>query len=312
VTGTPPLWISDEVAAAIAAGRAVVALESSLIAQGLPVPHNLETASAAEQVVRVEGAVPATVAIDAGRLLVGAPAAVLERLADPSSGAAKAASRDLGPLLAAGRLASTTVSATMRIAAMAGIRLFATGGIGGVHPGAATSFDVSGDIDELASTAVAVVSSGAKSILDLSATLELLETRRVPVIGLGVDELPAFYSASSGLPVPHRVDTPTEAAALIALHLALPGSGGILIVQPPPADLAIPPDEVDAWIKAATAEASSREIRGGAVTPFVLGRVAELSGGRTLRTNIGLIINNARTAARIAVALAMPGVPTTV
>jgi pseudouridine-5'-phosphate glycosidase len=312
VTGTPPLWISDEVAAAIAAGRAVVALESSLIAQGLPVPHNLETASAAEQAVRAEGAVPATVAIDAGRLLVGAPATVLERLADPSSGAAKAASRDLGPLLAAGRLASTTVSATMRGAAMAGIRLFATGGIGGVHRGAATSFDVSSDIDELASTAVAVVSSGAKSILDLPATLELLETRRVPVIGFGVDELPAFYSASSGLPLPHRVDTPAEAAALIALHLALSGSGGILIVQPPPADLAIPPDEVDAWIKAATAEASSREIRGGAVTPFVLGRVAELSGGRTLRTNIGLIINNARTAARIAVALAMPGVPTTV
>jgi pseudouridine-5'-phosphate glycosidase len=310
VTGQPPLWISDEVGAALAAGRAVVALESSLIAQGLPVPHNLETASAAEGAVRAEGAVPATVAIDGGQLLVGAPLSVLERLADPASGAAKAASRDLAPLLAAGRLASTTVSATMRIAAMAGIRIFATGGIGGVHRGAAASFDVSSDIDELAATGVAVVCSGAKSILDLAATLELLETRRVPVIGLGVDELPAFYSTSSGLPVPHRVDTPAAAAALIALHLALPGSGGILIVQPPPADLAIPPGDVAAWIEAATAEATGHGIRGGAVTPFVLGRVAQLSDGRTLRTNIGLIVGNARMAARIAVALANPAPPT--
>jgi pseudouridine-5'-phosphate glycosidase len=306
VTASQPLWLSDEVADALAAGRPVVALESSLIAQGLPVPHNLETARAAELAVRDEGAVPATVAVDAGRLLVGAPPALLERLADPSSGAAKAASRDLAPLLASGRLASTTVSATMRIAAMAGIRLFATGGIGGVHRGAATSFDVSSDIDELAATPVAVVSSGAKSILDMAATLELLETRRVPVIGIGTDELPAFYSVSSGLPVPHRVDTPTQAASLIGLHLALPGSGGLLFVQPPPADLAIPLEEVDGWIEAAVAEAEGREIRGGAVTPFVLGRVAELSGGRTLRTNIGLILNNARMAARIAVALSDP------
>ncbi|MGZ8562804.1 MAG: pseudouridine-5'-phosphate glycosidase [Candidatus Limnocylindria bacterium] len=306
MTDKPPLWISDEVAAALAAGRAVVALESSLIAQGLPAPHNLKTAAAAEGAVREEGAVPATVAVDAGRLLVGAPTDVLERLADPTSGAAKAASRDLGPLLAARRLASTTVSATMRIAAMAGIRLFATGGIGGVHRGVATSFDVSGDIDELAATAVAVVSSGAKSILDLAATLELLETRRVPVIGLGVDTLPAFYSTSSGLPVPHRVDTAAEAAALISVQLVIPGAGGILFVQPPPPDLAIPSDEVDAWIEVATAEAGSRGIRGGAVTPFVLGRVADLSDGRTMRTNIGLIINNARMAARIAVALASP------
>lgn len=312
MSSASPLWVSDEVAAALAGGRAVVALESSLIAQGLPAPHNLETAAAAEQAVREEGAVPATVAVDAGRLLVGAPSAVLERLADPSSGAAKAASRDLAPLLASGWLASTTVSATLRIAAMAGIRLLATGGIGGVHRGAATSFDVSGDIDELAATAVAVVSSGAKSILDLPATLELLETRRVTVIGLGTDTFPAFYSPSSGLPVPHRVDTPWDAAAVIRVHLAIPGSGGILFVQPPPADLAIVAGEVDAWIEAATAEAGTRGIRGGAVTPFVLGRVAELSGGRTLRTNIGLILGNARMAARIAVALANPQVTASV
>jgi pseudouridine-5'-phosphate glycosidase len=307
--GTQALWIGDEVAAAIAAGQAVVALESSLIAQGLPVPRNLETAAAAEQAVRDEGAVPATMAVDAGLLLVGATPAVLERLGDPRGGAAKAASRDLGPLLAAGRLASTTVSASMRIAAMAHIRLLATGGIGGVHRGAATSFDVSSDIDELAATSVAVVSSGAKSILDLAATLELLETRRVPVIGLAVDELPAFYSERSGLRLPHRVETPSEAASVIATHFALPGSGGILIVQPPPADVAIPREEVAGWIEAAISAATEHGIQGGAVTPFVLARVADLSGGRTLETNIGLIINNARTAARIAVALARQGSP---
>ncbi len=295
--------MSEEVTAAIASGDAVVALESSLIAQGLPVPHNLETAAAAEAAVRGEGAVPATVAIDRSRLLVGAPQDVLERLADPARGAAKAASRDLAPLLASGRLASTTVSATIRIAAMAGIRLFATGGIGGVHRGAAVSFDVSSDIDELAATGVAVVCSGAKSILDLPATLELLETRRVPVVGYGVDEVPAFYSAASGLLLPHRVDAPDEAAAMLRLHFGLPGSAGILIVQPPPADLAIPPDEVGAWIEAATAAAEEHGIRGGEVTPFVLARVADLSGGRTLRTNIGLIVDNAGLAARIAVAL---------
>jgi pseudouridylate synthase len=298
------LWISDEVAGAISAGGAVVALESSLIAQGLPAPHNLETAVAAEQAVREAGAVPATTAIDDGRLLVGASAALLERLADPESRIAKAASRDLGPLLAVGLLASTTVSAAMRIAAMAGIRIVATGGIGGVHRGASTTFDISSDIDELAATRVAVVCGGAKSILDLSATMELLETRRVPVIGLGVDELPAFYSTTSGLPLDHRVDTPTQAASVIEQHFAIDGSNGILLVQPPPADLAIPPDEVAAWIESATLEAANEGVRGGAVTPFVLGRVAHLSDGRALRTNIGLIVSNARMAARIAVALA--------
>jgi pseudouridine-5'-phosphate glycosidase len=281
-----------------------VALESSLIAQGLPAPHNLDAAAAAEQAVREEGAIPATTAIDDGRLLVGPPTALLERLADPESRVAKAASRDLGPLLAVGLLASTTVSATMRIAAMAGIRILATGGIGGVHRGASTTYDISSDIDELAATRVAVVCSGAKSILDLAATVELLETRRVPIIGLGVDELPAFYSTTSGLPLAHRVDTPAQAASVIALHLDVEGSNGILLVQPPPADLAIPPNEVAGWIESASLEATNEGVRGGAVTPFVLGRVAELSQGRTLRTNIGLIVSNARMAARIAVALA--------
>jgi pseudouridine-5'-phosphate glycosidase len=298
------LRLSDEVAAALAEGRPVVALESSLIAQGLPVPDNLATARAAETAVREAGAIPATAAVADGELLLGAPPGVLERLADPDAHAAKAASRDLGPLLAARRLASTTVSATMRIAHAAGVRVFATGGIGGVHRGAAISYDVSSDIDELAATPVAVVCSGAKSILDLSATLELLETRRVPVVGLGVDELPAFYATSSGLPVPHRVDGPGEAAAAIAAHFSIPGAAGMLLVQPPPADLAIPADEIEGWIAEALRAAEDAEIAGGGVTPFVLTHVARASEGRALRANIGLIVANARTAGAIAVELA--------
>jgi pseudouridine-5'-phosphate glycosidase len=296
------LEVSAEVGEAIAGRRPVVALESSLIAQGLPAPHNLETALAAEAVVREEGAVPATTAIDGGRLLLGAPGAVLERLADAATKPAKGASRDLGPLLATGGLASTTVSATMRIAAMGNVHVMATGGIGGVHRGAATSFDVSSDIDELAATPVAVVCSGAKSILDLPATLELLETRRVPVIGLGTDELPAFHATSSGLPLPHRAETPEDAAEVLARHFALPGSGGVLFVQPPPAALAIPAAEMERWIDEATTASAAKGISGARVTPWILARVAELSGGRALRANIGLIVNNARMAARIAVA----------
>jgi pseudouridine-5'-phosphate glycosidase len=300
----PSLRLADEVAAALASGGAVVALESSLIAQGLPAPHNLETARAAEAAVREAGAVPATAALANGELLLGAPPEVLERLADPASDIAKAASRDLGPLLAAGRLASTTVSATMRIARMAGVSVFATGGIGGVHRGAASSFDISSDIDELADTPVAVVSCGVKSILDLSATMELLETRRVPVVGIGVSELPAFYATSSGLPLSHRVETPAEAAAAIEAHLALPGAGGMLLVQPPPAELAIDPDEIESWIAEALRAAADAAASGGAVTPFVLAHVARVSGGRALRANIGLIVANARTAGSVAVALA--------
>lgn len=304
MTGTHDLLrLGDEVAEAISDGRPVVALESSLLAQGLPVPDNLQTALAAERAVREAGAVPATAAVDGGWLVLGADQALLERLADRASAPAKAASRDLGPLLAAGRIASTTVSATMRIAHLAGVRIFATGGIGGVHRGAGATFDVSSDIDELAATPVAVVSSGAKSILDLPATLELLETRRVPVIGLGVDHLPAFYAASSGLPVPHRVENIADAASAIAAHLSLSGAGGLLLVQPPPLELALEADEVERWIDEATRAASERGLRGGAVTPFILARIAAESGGRSLATNIGLIVNNARIAGGIAVAL---------
>jgi pseudouridylate synthase len=300
----PRLALSAEVTAALRDGTPIVALESSLIAQGLPAPHNLETARAAEAAVRDAGAIPATTAVDAGRLLLGAPPTVLERLADPDQHPAKGGARDLGPLLAEGRLASTTVSATMRIAHIAGVSVFATGGIGGVHRGAGTTFDVSSDIDELASTPVAVVCSGAKSILDLPATLELLETRRVPVVGIGTDQLPAFYAISSGLTVPHRADDAAAAAAAFDAHRSLPGAGGMLLVQPPPRDVALPADEVDGWVRDALAEAERRGIRGGAVTPFVLAQLATASGGRTLRANIGLIINNARMAAEIAVALA--------
>lgn len=300
----PRLRLGEEVRAALEAEAPVVALESSLIAQGLPAPHNLETAIAAEAAVRAGGAIPATAAVEAGFLLLGAPSATLERLADPASAAAKAGARDLGPLLASGRLASTTVSATMRIAHMAGVRIFATGGLGGVHRGAATTFDVSSDIDELASTPVAVLCSGAKSMLDLPATLELLESRRVPVIGLGVDRLPAFYATDSGLALPHRVDGSVEAARAVEAHLRLPGAGGVVLVQPPPADLAIDPAELDGWVAEALEAAARDGVRGGAVTPYVLRRLASASGGRTLRTNIGLIVNNARTAAEVAVALA--------
>jgi pseudouridine-5'-phosphate glycosidase len=192
----------------------------------------------------------------------------------------------------------------MRVAHMAGIRCFATGGIGGVHRGAATTHDVSSDIDELSATPVAVVCSGAKSILDLPATFELLETRRVPVVGMGTNDFPAFYSASSGLKVAHSVPDTDAAAAVVASHLAIPGSGGILLVQPPPAELAIAAEEVERWIGEALADADAAGVRGGAVTPLLLGHLGRLSGGRTLEVNIGLIVNNARTAARLAVALA--------
>ena len=309
---SPYLLIADEVRAALEGGPAVVALESSLIAQGLPAPHNLETALAAEAAVRESGAVPATTALDGGRLVVGADRPTLERLADPQRRVAKAGSRDLGPLLARGALASTTVSATLRIAHMAGIPVIATGGIGGVHRGAGGSFDVSSDIDELAATPVAVVCSGAKSILDLPATLEMLETRRIPVIGLGVDEMPAFYSVGSGLRLPHRVDSAPDAAAAIRAHRSLPGAGGILLVQPPPAELALDSAAVDAWIADGLVDAEASGIRGGGVTPHLLGFVARASGGRALAVNVGLIVNNARMAARVALADANLGAETSV
>ena len=297
------LEVSDEVQTALTDGRPVVALESSLIAQGLPAPHNLETADAAEAAVRDRGAVPATTAIAGGRVVVGAPRSLLERLADPATRPAKAGSRDIGPSLATGGLASTTVSATVRIAHAAGIEMVTTGGIGGVHRGAERTFDVSADIDELAATPVTVLCSGAKVILDVPATMELLESRRVPVVGLGTDELPAFYSRSSGLSLAHAVATPADAARVVHAHRSVPGSAGLLIVNPPPEEIALPAEEVNRWVAAALAAAEAQGVRGAAVTPFLLAHVVEASGGRALRANIGLIVANASAAAEVAVEL---------
>ena len=284
------------------AGAPVVALESSLIAQGLPAPHNLETAMAAEAAVRESGAVPATTALEDGRLVVGADRATARAPRRPAAhrreGRARATSVRCWR---AGALASTTVSATMRIAHMAGIAVFATGGIGGVHRGAARSFDVSSDIDELAATPVAVVCSGAKSILDLPATLEMLETRRVPVVGLGVDELPAFYSIGHAACVSRTAWTAREeAAAAIRAHRSLPGAGGILIVQPPPADLALDAAEVEGWIAdglarrgGATASAAGRSRRtcsGSWLGPRAVARCASTSASSsTTRAAAGAI-----------------------
>lgn len=297
------LRISDEVRETLAGGGAVVALESSLIAQGLPYPDNVETALASEAAVRDASAVPATTAVADGELVVGADGALIERLADLARPIAKAGARDLGPLLATRQLAATTVSATMRLAALAGIRVMATGGIGGVHRGAGASFDISSDIDELAATQVAVVCSGAKAMLDVPATFELLETRRVPVIGIGTDHVPVFYAVAASLPVAFRVDSPADAAATIAAHFDLPGTGGILFVQPPPADLGLDAGEVEAWTLEALEAADSAGIIGAALTPYVLSHVARASQGRALQANIGLIVNNARTAGTVAAAM---------
>lgn len=298
------LRISEEVRETLGRGGAVVALESSLIAHGLPHPQNLETALASEAAVRAAGAVPATTAVVDGELVVGADEALIARLADLAAPIAKAGVRDLGPLLAARRLAATTVSATMRLASLAGIRVMATGGIGGVHRGAGASFDVSSDIDELAATRVAVVCSGAKAMLDVPATFELLEARRVPVIGIGTDHVPVFYAATGSLPVAHRVDGAAEAAATMSAHFGVPGSGGILFVQPPPTELRLDASEVEAWTLEALEAADTAGVMGTALTPYVLAYVARVSDGRALRANIGLIVNNAGTAGSFAVALA--------
>ena len=298
------LRVSDEVREALAAGGAVVALESSLIAHGLPHPHNLETARACEAAVRDAGAVPATTAVQDGALVVGADGELIERLADLGRPIAKAGARDLGPLLASGGLAATTVSASMRLAALAGVRVMATGGIGGVHRGAGASFDISSDIDELAVTPVAVVCSGAKAMLDVPATFELLESRRVPVIGIRTDHVPVFYAAASSLPVAFRVDSAAEAAATMRAHFGLPGGGGILFVQPPPAALRLDASEVEAWTVEALEAADAAGVIGTALTPFVLAHVARASQGRALEANVGLIVNNASTAATFAVAFA--------
>jgi pseudouridylate synthase len=303
VPSAPPVVLTDEVASALAAGRAVVALESTIVTHGMPFPRNLETALGVEEVVREHGAVPATIAVVDGRPRVGLEPDELEKLA-AGEGVTKASRRDLAALVASRRSAGTTVAATMFLAHVAGIPIFATGGIGGVHRGAETTFDISADLDELARTPVAVVSAGAKSILDLPRTLEVLETRGVPVIGVGTSEFPAFFSRSSGLPVDHRVETPQELAAVVAAHLALGLPSGILVANPVPEADALDGDEIDTAIDEAVRDAERAGIARRELTPYLLGRIVELTGGRSLTANVALIRNNAQLAARTAVALA--------
>lgn len=294
--------LAPEVADALRARRPVVALESTLIAHGLPWPLNHETAAEAEAVVREEGAVPATVAVWEGTPTVGLNA---ERQLVLARGGAilKASRRDLAFAVALGRTAATTVAATMYLAHRAGIRVFATGGIGGVHRGAAETGDVSADLPELARTPVAVVCAGAKSILDLPRTLELLETLGVPVVGYRTGEFPAFYLCGSGEPVPARVDTAGEAADLLSAHWEL-GGAGVVLAQPVAAEVALDPDEWAAALRKVERQAAQVGVRGKDVTPFLLARLAEETGGRTLRANRALIVANARLAARVARALA--------
>jgi pseudouridylate synthase len=303
--------IAPEVAAALAEGRPVVALETSVVAQGLPPPHNLAAARRCAAAVRGAGAVPAAVAVLDGQVVVGASEAELARLGDPARRPAKAGARDLAPLLAARRDAGTTVSATAAIAARVGIRLFATGGIGGVHrlmPGdpPTAAGDVSADLLELARSPVCVVSAGPKAILDVPATAEALETLGVPVVGFGTGELPAFYAASSGVALGHRVEDAAGAAAVLRLHWdGLGRHEGVLLCVPPPEPL--PRAEVEAALAGALAEARRRGVTGQEATPFLLAAVAEATGGRTLAANLALLERNARVAAEVAVALALPG-----
>lgn len=299
----PLLSIAPEVDEALATGGAVVALESTIITHGMPFPQNLEMARQVEAVVRDAGAVPATIALMDGRIRVGLGGGDLEALAQSGGRAAKASRRDVAALLASRATAGTTVATTMQAADMAGIRLFATGGIGGVHRGAELNFDISADLQELSRTPVAVVCAGAKAILDLPKTLEVLETLGVPVVGYRTDEFPAFWTRSSGLPVSARVDGAEQAGMLIATQFAL-GMGGVLIANPIPADAAMDRDEINAGIEAALADADARGVTGKAITPFLLQRIYELTAGRSLASNIALVENNARVAAEIAVAVA--------
>jgi len=294
------LVIHPEVEAALEAGRPVVALESTLITHGLPRPKNLEVARAMEAAVRQAGAVPATIAILGGRITVGLTDAQLEYLAGAQN-VRKCSRRDLPIAVGRGEDGATTVAGTMMVAHMAGIRVFATGGIGGVHRG--HPFDVSADLLELGRTPVTVVCAGAKAILDLPLTLEVLETQGVPVIGYGSDAFPAFYSRSSGLPVDVRCDTPEEVAAILRARNALGLPGGMLVTVPVPPEDELPASQAEETITRALAEAEAQGISGKAVTPFLLARVSELTGQASLRANVSLLLNNARVASAIALAL---------
>ena len=299
----PALVLTDEVSTALGDGAPVVALESTIISHGMPYPQNVETARGVERIIRDLGAVPATVAVLDGRPRIGLEPADLDLLAT-SDAVAKVSVRELPVVMAQGGHGATTVAATMRLAALAGIRVFVTGGIGGVHRGAAQSFDISADLTELSTTDVAVVSAGVKSILDIGLTLEALETLRVPVLAYGTDEFPAFFSRSSGFAAPARVEGVEEIAAIMAAKWDLGISGGVAVVNPIPQADEIPAGQINGIIAQALDDMASRGISGKAATPFLLGRIVELTGGASLTANIALVENNARLGARIAAAYA--------
>lgn len=296
------IQLSPEVAAAREQGRPIVALESTIIAHGMPWPQNLETAREVEDVIRVQGAVPATIAVIGGRIRVGLTDVELQQLAQAPD-AMKLSRRDLPYAIATGRLGATTVAATMICAHLAGIEVFVTGGIGGVHRGGHESFDISADLQELARTPVAVVCAGAKSILDLGLTLEYLETHGVPVLSVGQENFAAFFTPDSGLKADFRMDDADTQARFIRAKWALGLGGGVVVSNPVPAAQAMPREEIDAITAQALAEAEAQGITGKAITPFLLGRIKALTGGRSLATNIALVKHNAVVGARLAQAL---------
>ncbi|MRD49021.1 pseudouridine-5-phosphate glycosidase [Caenimonas koreensis DSM 17982] len=296
------LAFSPQVAAAREAGRPIVALESTIIAHGMPYPQNVETAREVEALIRELGAEPATIAVIGGRIRIGLSDAELELLGR-SGEATKVSRRDLPAVLASGGLGATTVAGTMICAELAGIEVFVTGGIGGVHRGAETSFDISADLQELAKTSVAVVCAGAKSILDIGLTLEYLETHGVPVISCEQDSFAAFYTRDSGFKADYRIDDPAALARFIRTKWQLGLAGGVVVSTPVPQQDAMPRDEIDAITQQALAEATQQGITGKAVTPFLLARIKALTGGRSLATNIALVKHNASVGARIALAL---------
>ena len=296
------LDVNPEVAAAVAAGKPVVALESTIISHGMPYPQNVETALRVEQVIRENGAVPATIAILGGRLKAGLTPEEIEYLGKTGQAVTKASRRDLPVIVAKGMDGATTVTTTMMIAHMAGIQIFATGGIGGVHRGAETTMDISADLEELANTPVMVVCAGAKSILDLGLTLEYLETHGVPVLGYGTKELPAFYTRRSGFEVDYRVDSPEELARIFKVQRDLGLKGGILVTNPIPEEYAMDFDVINKAIDEAIAQSVRDGIHGKATTPYLLAKVKELTGGDSLASNIQLVFNNAALAAKTAAA----------
>ncbi len=294
--------LTDEIKSAIAQGKPVVALESTIIAHGMPYPQNLEMARAVEAVVRENEAIPATIAIVDGELRAGLSSSELEHFARTGPSIVKVSTRDLPYVVAKKISGATTVASTMRLASMAGIYVFATGGIGGAHRGAEKNFDISADLVEFSHSNVAVVTAGAKAILDLALTLETLETFGVPVVGYGTDEFPAFYSRRSGHKVPMRCDTPQEIAAMMHAKWNMKLNGGIVVANPIPLEAEIPASEIEPIIEKAIAEVNELGVHGKNVTPFLLARLAEITQGRSLKANIALVMSNAKLAAEIAVA----------